>query len=146
MPPARFPVRQRSRSRRRLDPRREIDLHHVTDGPAKGWIHTHGLAAHGRPELEIRNVPLFLGGDAARLLNDIAAYLLNDVAKPFVAGNLIHGGRAPIQVVEAHPDEDAGYDASHYRTTRLMLVDPPDDGCRCEECAAELARRGRVAH
>ena len=63
------PVRRRDH---RLDPKREIVLHHLTDGQAKGWLHTHGLAAHGKPELEIRNVPLFLGTAAERAARTIS--------------------------------------------------------------------------
>ena len=141
------PTRQRdSRRRQRLDPRREVVVHHVTDGPAKGWLHTHGLDAHGKPELEMRSVPLFLGGAATGLLNELADHLLNDAASPFVAGDLIGWGRSSIQVLEARPDEDAGYDAGHYRTTRLVLVDPPSDECACDECARERARRSPFAN
>lgn len=51
MNPPRRPSRRDGRGRQRLDPKREILLHYVTDGPAKGWMHTHGLTAHGNPEL-----------------------------------------------------------------------------------------------
>lgn len=126
------------RRRPRLDPLREIVLHQVLDGPAKGWVHTHGLAAHGRPELEIRNLPLFMGSLASRLLNEIADYLLNDAARPLRAGELIAFGRRQVQVVAAEADEAAGYDAAHYSGyVRLRLVDPPDAECACDECARE---------
>ncbi len=135
-----------SRRRQRLDPKREIEVHHVTDGPAKGWIHTHGLEAHGKPELEIRGVPLFLGAAATGLLNELADYLLNDAVAPLVAGELVAWGRWSIQALAAWPDEEAGYDPEHYRTTRLVLVDAPSDGCECDECARERARRSRFAN
>jgi hypothetical protein len=128
------------RGRARLDPRREIVLHHLTDGPARGWLHTHGLAAHGKPELEIRKVPRFLSGPAAGILNDLAEYLLNDAAVPLVPGDLVHLGRSTIRVLAARPDEDAGYDRAHYDgCIRLLLVDPPDAECACGECARKLA-------
>jgi hypothetical protein len=142
---ARPAVRRGPRQRGRIDPRREMAVHVLTDGPSKGWVHTHGLAAHGMPELEMRNVPLFLGAAATGLLNDLAEYLLNDLAKPFVAGDLVHWDRSRIQVLEACADEDAGYDPDHYRTKRLVLADPPDDGCACDECARELAGRPPLA-
>jgi hypothetical protein len=129
---------------RRLNPRREIELHLVSDGPSKGWLHTHGLAAHGKPELEIRNVPLFLGPLAAGLLNDFADYLLNDATAPLLADQLVQIGRSTMQVVARGPDEPAGYDAAHYeRGVRLTLVDPPPTGCECDECAMEAAGRSR---
>ncbi len=59
-----------------------MEIHVVTGGPARGWVRTHGLAARGRPELEIRSVPLFLAPAAGRLLNDLADYLLNDAEAP----------------------------------------------------------------
>jgi hypothetical protein len=130
-----------SPARRRLDPRRTIELHHVTDGPARGWLHTHGLAAHGKPELEIRNVPVFLGRLAAGLLNDLADYLLNDATAPLRAGESIAYGSSSIHVVEGHADPDAGYDPEHYRDVRLVLTDPPEAAGACDECAKELARR-----
>lgn len=129
------------RGRPRLDPRREIVLHHLTDGPGRGWLHTHGLAAHGKPELEMRNVPVFLRGPAAGILNDVAEYLLNDASTPLVAGDLVHLGRSTIRVLAAGPDEEAGYDRAHYDgCVRLVLVDPPDAECACDECARELRR------
>lgn len=124
----------------RLDPLREIVLHHICDGPAKGWLHTHGLAAHGKPELEIRDVPLFLGKLACSLLNELADYMLNDATRPVLAGERIQWGRCSIQVLEARPDPGAGYDVEHYAgCVRLVLVDPPESACLCVECAKERA-------
>lgn len=140
MPRTRPPRPRDPRRRERLDPLREIAVHQITSGPAKGWVHTHGLDAHGKPELEIRGVPLFLGGAATGLLNELADYLLNDGAT-FAPGELVAWGRRSIQLREARPDEEAGYAADHYRTPRLVLVDPPVDACACDECARELARR-----
>lgn len=140
--PRRAPRPDRLRDRR-LDPKREVMLHHVTDGPAKGWLHTHGLAAHGKPELEIRGVPRFLGRAAAGLLNDLADYLLNDATAPLAAGELIAWGASTIRVVAGEPDEAAGYDPAHYESVRLVIEDPPDSGCECAECSDDLARRPR---
>lgn len=132
---------------RRLDPQREVVLHYVTDGPARGWFHTHGLAAHGKPELEIRSVPGFLRPAAGEILNALADYLLNDATKPLVAGELIALGASSIRVLEGRADEEAGYDALHYDgCVRLVLVDPPPTGCECEECAKELRSSRRRAH
>jgi hypothetical protein len=141
------PRRARPAPRRpRLDPKREIALHYITDGPARGWLHTHGLAAHGKPELEIRNVPQFLRGAAGGLLNELADYLLNDATKPLVAGQLIDlGGTTSLQVVAGRGDAEAGYDPAHYDgCVRLTVGDPPETGCECEECAREHARRSRL--
>ncbi|HSD20929.1 MAG TPA: hypothetical protein VLC54_12875 [Anaeromyxobacter sp.] len=134
-------LRDRPRVRWRLDPNREIELHHVTDGPARGWLHTHGLAAHGLPELEMRNVPLFLGKAAAGVLNDLADYLLNEATAPLLAGQLVRLGHYSVQVVAGQPDQAAGYDPEHYADIRLVVVDAPEMECACEECARELAQR-----
>jgi hypothetical protein len=120
-------------------------LHYITEGAGRGWLHTHGLAEHGKPELEIRNVPGFLRSAAANLLNDLADYLLNDATKPLVAGQLIHIGTTSLQVVAARGDEEAGYDPAHYDGyVRLTVEDAPPTGCECEECAREHARRSRL--
>jgi hypothetical protein len=134
-------LRDRSRARARLDPKREVELHHVTDWPARGWLHTHGLAARGLPELEIRNVPLFLGKAAAGVLNDFADYLLNEATAPLLAGQLVRLGHYSVQVVAGQPNPTAGYDPEHYADIRLGVVDAPEMECACEECARELAQR-----
>ncbi len=135
------------RARRPLDPRREVVIHHVTDGPGAGWLHTHGLSVHGKPELEIRSVPLFLGRHASALLNEIADYLLNEATAPLLAGQTMQCGRSVIQFVEGRPEPGAGYDPEHYlNCVRLVLVDPPDAGCACERCASERARGSLISH
>jgi hypothetical protein len=141
----RRPSRRDPRGPRRLDPRREILLHYVTEGPAKGWLHTHGLSAHGKPELEIKNVPIFLRVAAAGLLNDLAGYLLNDASAPLVAGDVVHAGADTVAVLAARADAEAGYDPAHYEGyVRLTIVDPPATGCECDACAEELARRAAL--
>ena len=58
------------------------------------------------------------------------------------AGQLVQCGASSIRVVAGRPDADAGYDPEHYEDgVRLVLMDPPDTGCACDECAKELARR-----
>jgi hypothetical protein len=140
-------ARRRTRSASkwgRLDPRREIELHYITDGPARGWVHTHGLAEHGKPELEIRNVPGFLSAAACDVLNDFSGYLLNEATTPLLAGQLVSLGPHSILVAVAHPDESAGYERSHYDgCVRLTLIDAPSSPCDCAECRRELAQRPR---
>jgi hypothetical protein len=46
------------------------------------WLHTHGLWRCGRPELEMLEVPAEHAGDAGRLLNSIAALVLDEEALP----------------------------------------------------------------
>jgi hypothetical protein len=121
-------------------------LHYITEGAGRGWLHTHGLAAHRKPELEIRGVPSFLRRAAGGLLNEVAGYLLNDATKPLVAGDLVHLDECTtVQVVAGEGDAEAGYDPAHYEgCVRLTVIDPPDTGCECAECARELARRSSM--
>jgi hypothetical protein len=123
----------------RLKAVREIVLDLVTTGPARGWLHTHGLAAHGKPELEIRNIPVFVGAAAAGLLNDVADYVLN-TTRPVAPGDLVRWGRVAVRLAEARPDPAGGYDPEHYVVPRLQLVDAPEDPCLCDDCCAECAR------
>lgn len=120
-------------------------LEYVSDGPARGWLHTHGLARHGKPELELRHVPMFLRTPACSLLNRVADYLLNDATAPLLPGQTMLLGNEAILLVASRPDEDAGYDSLHYDgCVRLCLVDPPPGSCDCDECAKELARRSSL--
>jgi hypothetical protein len=119
-----------------------IAVHSICDGPARGWLHTHGLAEHGKPELEIRSVPMFLSSAACSILNDVADYLLNDATRPLLAGETMVLGKSVVLAVASGPDEAAGYDPLHYEgQVRLRLVDPPAGPCEREECAKERARR-----
>ena len=116
-----------------------MKLELVCEGPARGWLHTHGLAALGHPELEIRGVPMFLGNAAAQVLGDLVEYLVNEATHPLLAGQTVGLARASFQVVEARPDEAAGYGEEHYRDARLTLVDLPPHPCDCDDCAREMA-------
>lgn len=142
---ARRIARLASRPDRRLDPKREIVLEYVTDGPARGWLHTHGLARHGKPELELRKVPAFLRRPAYALLDEVADYLLNRAIAPLLPGQTMLLGRDVILFVESAADDEGGYDSLHYgECVRLCLVDPPPGLCDCDECARDLALRSRA--
>lgn len=120
-------------------------MQYVTDGPARGWLHTHGLASHGQPELELRRIPVFLRRHACALLNEIADYLLNDSTAPLLPGNTMLFGDDVILFLAPGPDEEAGYASNHYDgCVRLCLVDPPPRPCDCEHCAKELAGGTRL--
>ena len=111
--------------KKRIDVQKVVRIDMVTDGPAKGWIHTHGLAQFGRPELEIRNVPSYFNAVAGELLNGVADYMLNGTDKPVLAGQKMAIGR--FSIFKFHPgkaDDAAGYDTNHYEgVTRLTLTD-----------------------
>lgn len=105
-----------------------IDIHFVTEGMQSGWVHTHGMADLGLPELEIRDVPLFLASPAASLINHIAQYMYDGKhgigrAKPVKLGQRF--GTGPMQIVKfvmLHPIAGGG---DHYDDERWALSDEP---------------------
>ncbi len=115
---------------RKLDVRKRIQIHYVTSGACKGWVHTHGLARYGRPELEIRKVPPLFATSAARMLNEIAEYLLES-KRPMLPGHTMELGRDLLLMQEGKPDEAHGYDELHYRVPVLTVtaIEP-----ECEFC------------
>lgn len=121
--------------KKRIDPVEVIQIDAVTNGPAKGWVHTHGLGEFGKPELEIRNVPPMFFGAAAMILNEIADYMLNDAPKPVLAGQTMQLGRSRLKFVKAEADEKAGYDLNHYETDVLKIESL--DETSCQHCHSE---------
>ncbi len=97
-------------------------LHHVT---GTGWVHTHGLADLGLPELEIRGVPDFLAEDAARLLKLVARYMKTNRVK--LGETMATSPRTAFRFVKAAPipgNED------HYEDERWQIVDV-ETACEC---------------
>jgi hypothetical protein len=100
-----------------------IQIHFITDGPCKGWVHTHGLADHGQPELEIRRVPGLFVREACRILNSVAEYMLTRRDKPVLPGHTVELGRdSVLLMLEGKPDHEAGYDESHYHVPVLTIT------------------------
>jgi hypothetical protein len=111
--------------------------HQVSDGPARGWVHTHGLADVGLPELEMRGVSLVLGSAAAKLLEDIAEYMLNE-PKPIRAGHTMGLGLARFRFEEGVADDANGFDTNHFDdVTRLSVVELEPAAYGCYVCEAE---------
>ena len=70
---------------------------------SQGWVHTHGLAKRGLPELEIRGVcPEFLMWEAGILLNHIAEYMVA-TGLSVKAGQTYQYGSGPVVLFEALP-------------------------------------------
>ncbi len=108
---------------RKIDVRKLIRIHHLTDGPCKGWVHTHGLAKLGRPELEIRHVPALFVSSACRILNSVAEYMLENPDRPVLPGHTMELDRATLLLFhEGKGDDEAGYDSSHYRAPVLTIT------------------------
>lgn len=120
-------------TKKRIDVRKVVQLDFVTNGPAKGWVHTHGLAKFGRPELELRNVPSYFVSISGELLNEIADYMLNDAPeKPVLAGQKMAIGR--FTVFKFHnfgPDEKAGYDGNHFEGVTRLCIGDVEMPCQC---------------
>lgn len=107
----------------------------LTDG--SGWIHTHGMATLGLPELEMRNVPLFLVGGATRILNIIAAYMYDGKngqpgTRAVKAGETLRVGNITVGVDVATPLPG---NEEHYVTERWLVTDAPMRGV-CALCEA----------
>ncbi len=109
--------------RKRLDVRKLIQIHVLTDGPCKGWVHTHGLAARGKPELEIRRVPPLFVASGCEILNSVAEYLLTETDRPVLPGHTMELGRHTMLLfLEGKADHAGGYDESHYREPVLTIT------------------------
>lgn len=124
----------------RLDIRTRMQIHMVTDGPHSGWVHTHGLAELGLPELELRAVPLLFGASAGRLLNHVAQYLYDgkhgiDGAGPVTLGQtMATEPYCRFKFVKLAPLPG---DEEHFRVERWSLSDEPMSGfCDDPECKA----------
>ena len=115
-----------------------IEIHVVQADTA--WVHTHGLQDFGLAELEIRDVPRFLGMLAGRLLNDVADYMLNP-ERPVLVNDLIEiDDMGFVQVVPAVPQQ--GLIPGHYDHERWTVIDAPLSLCRCETCEAKARAYG----
>lgn len=96
------------------------------------WIHTHGLVTYGYPELEIRNLPVFMFHEGARLLNQLGQYMIDNKVGFKAGENMQIGDGRFIRFWEPPPFPSA---QDHYEVERLAIVDPPEmEQCRCEEC------------
>lgn len=110
-----------------IDVQKVIAIHMIISGAnTKGWVHTHGMEAFGRPELEIVGLPLFMAKDAGVLLNEVCDYFLNG-GKVIKVGETMQLGRHAIfKFVKSTPlnPDDADEIETHYKAERWRLVDP----------------------
>lgn len=102
-----------------------ITIHAVSDGPGtKGWVHTHGLAKYGLPELEIRAIPLFLAPSAAVLLNVLAEYLLTSEKEVKLGESIQVDQQVVICLAKLDP-----INHTHYECERWAVVDAIEGAC-----------------
>src|SRR3954469_8897153 len=101
-----------------MKPRAEdfVQIEHVI---GTGWIHTHWNRGEGFPELEIRDVPMFLSKPAADLLNRVCDYMLR-TGKRVQAGETMSSTGAVFRFVMPEPIPD---NEDHYEGERLQIVD-----------------------
>jgi hypothetical protein len=114
---------------------KEIEVHHITDGKAYGWVHTHGLAKHNQPELEIRHIPLFMGPAATIILNNIADYMLNGGGELKLGQTIKLGPRTAAKLAKLPPITSA---LNHYQEERWALVDLEELKGKCSCCEGRV--------
>ena len=106
-----------------------INIQFVINGQdTKGWVHTHGMDQYGLPELEMRDVPGFLGEDAGRFLNSVCDYMLDSGSVIKLGETMAISPRTRFRFIK--PDPIPG-EEEHYEVERWQIVDV--EGC-CEEC------------
>jgi hypothetical protein len=118
----------------------KIQVHCVTSGEeTKGWVHTHGMSNYGLPELEIRNVPVFLGVPASTVLRAVCKYMLDSGKQINLGENMALNEKVAFSFRKAVPipgEED------HYKAERWELIDLACI-CQCEECRAAETKEGK---
>jgi len=112
--------------------------------PELRWCHTHGLAAHGLPELEVRDVsPLFLSA-AGVLLNRVAEYLLENPPGHVKLGQTMETDRFTVfrfeKLEPIAPDQ-----AEEYADERWCLV-AVEGAVRCACCDKSIGSQEPCAH
>src|SRR5262249_22304849 len=107
--------RERESAMRKKQAKSKIQFHFILE---KGWLHTHGMDRHGLPELEVRNVPGFLAGAAAGILDEVCDYMLTS-GKTVKAGETMGLG-SNVRFRFVRPEPPPG-DEDHYKVERLRL-------------------------
>jgi hypothetical protein len=111
---------------KKLDPLKVIVIHAIVgDEVLNGWVHTHGMVAHHKPELELFIRPVFMIPLVFDFVNDVAEYILNS-PKEVKAGDTMQMGNHRFKLVAANPlpDQEAHYD---YDVLRLEDIGYPCD-------------------
>lgn len=110
-----------------VDVQDNILIHIVSDGETtKGWVHTHGMSKFDKPELEIRNVPLFLCNSAGRLINELCDFLLNTDAVVTEGQTIQLSDGIPVRVVKSVPIPG---DEEHFVSLRWLVTDANEGYC-----------------
>ncbi len=129
-----------------FDIREHIQIAMIIAGPTKGWIRTHGMEELGLPELEMKEIPLFLLREAGGILNHIAQciYEQKDTERPIQLNQNLQftqEGIHPAGVVRFLPATPIPGEEMHYMGKEVWEVvsDEKYYGCRCERCSGKNA-------
>jgi hypothetical protein len=100
---------------------------------AHGWVHTHGMAAKGLPELEIRGVDRFLVEAAATFLNEVCDSLLRTGRRVEPGDTMQTSPRTEFKFARRRPipgeDEEHGNERLTIVPLQYMEYDPEDEDC-----------------
>lgn len=108
-----------------------VAIHCVISGDGtKGWLHTHGMNRLGLPELEIRDVQLFLAEPAGALLRHVCDYMHNSGTRVYDGETMATSDKTIFRFVNSVPIPGQ---ENHFEVERLRIVevDVP-----CSECGA----------
>jgi hypothetical protein len=112
--------------------RSRIELHNVFGNVEAGhWLHTHGMAERGLPELEIRGVPSYLADFAGRALRQVCEYM-QEPGVEVRLGETMQIGPNSVVRFDKLPPIAGGED--HYEVERWAFAPV---GMTCAECGAK---------
>jgi Domain of unknown function (DUF4261) len=109
-------------------PAERFDIHWVI---GTGWIHTHGMADRGYPEVEVRGVPDFLAEAAAGLIRHVCDYMLDEVVRIKPGETIETSPRTRFQLIKPEPLPGEG---EHYSVERLQIMDVEHICEQCGQC------------
>jgi hypothetical protein len=92
-----------------------------------GWIHTHGMAERGYPDVEVRGVPDFLAEEAAELIGTVCSYMLDKAVCIKPGETMATSPRTRFRLIKPEPFPCA---EDHYAVERLQIVDV-EHVCEC---------------
>jgi hypothetical protein len=120
----------------------EIINNNVVVHLVEGWVHTHGMNELGLPELEMKNIPLFLMRDAGKLINHIASYMHKnkDGSNPVKLGQrFATNALCVVEFKKATPIEGQDY---HYESEvwEVVSADEYYKRAACNCCAKQSSQ------
>lgn len=104
------------------------------------WVHTHGMVKLGKPELEIRDVPLLFQAAAGHMVNSLADYILNE-EDDVKLGHIFSS--SPFEMVYLIRLEPIEGQEDHFAEDRWALMHPADaqvelPAVTCPSCGTKV--------